>query len=158
MSRIFSQENKALVGQLANLVGELSIVEPKSRRREVIHNGLQRPASKSASAARPTSSRRPACISASMRRSQASARNASNQRGNAASYGAGSLVMADSSSLRLTIIAPVAWNRTYQYSMLMKLRQANQRQAVVTPQYTNRKSNRNEKSYQPVLPSCTGAL
>ncbi len=93
--------------QLLDFNGEMAIAEPEIGSREVIHSGLHRPASNSASARWPASSSRPAGMSASIWRSQASARYSSNHREKAVSSSAGSWVTADSSSCRLMVSS---WN------------------------------------------------
>ena len=45
VSRIGLQKLKVLVGQLANRLWQLPMVEPELRRRKVIQSGVQRPAS-----------------------------------------------------------------------------------------------------------------
>jgi hypothetical protein len=74
------RSNPCLVSQPASLCRQVSVVEPELRGGEMIHwgSGVQRPASKSASARRPAPSNRPAKTSAAIPRSHCSAINSSN--------------------------------------------------------------------------------
>ena len=69
---------RILVGKLANRLRELAIMIPEIRRRKAPHKGLQRPASKSASAFLARSSSQPASISCSILLSQRSEISCSN--------------------------------------------------------------------------------
>ena len=48
--RFASKQDEVLVGQRAHRLGKLPVVKPESRGGKVLHSGVQRPASKSASA------------------------------------------------------------------------------------------------------------
>lgn len=66
MPRVGLHEMEVLVGEFADFFRQLAIVKPELRRCEVLQSGLQRPASKSASARLPAASKRPAWMSASI--------------------------------------------------------------------------------------------
>src|SRR5947209_20048626 len=101
VSRVALQERKVLVRQFPDSRRQVQIAVPEIGAGEVVHSGVQRPASKSSSAFAPARSNRPARTSSSICRSQASAMNSSNHWENAANSSRESRATADSNSCRL---------------------------------------------------------
>ncbi len=67
MPRVGLEQGVVLVSETANVFRQLPIVKPELRGRKVLHNSVQRPASKSLSARLPAAANLPALMSASMR-------------------------------------------------------------------------------------------
>jgi hypothetical protein len=98
MPRILPQQFIALVREPAYVLRQRTITLPEPRVGTVPHRSVQHPSRKSSSASSASASRRPLTISASMRRSHASASNSANHARNAASSAAGSPCTASSIS------------------------------------------------------------